>query len=276
MVDVMFGDEPGGPSASRDQVATGADRVRSDRATPQAYGTIVVVGGGCYGSYYVRQLGRASDAGALTWRRLVVVDRDPDCRVAREPAAGATIVTREWVEFFAEFLDAAAGSPDDAAADAIVPSPLMPHLLFDWIVARTRSRWPDREVSVRAVDEPPAVPWQRSSPDGNTHYVSFAEWMCPINCIEPVRCPATRGPRSWSMPSAIAGYVGALRARGHNLAGPFVFHCTHRAYGVGMIDVRSVIDADAAIGEMAVHGPADVLIGTMSHCHGALGRLAIG
>ena len=77
------------------------------------------------------------------------------------------------------------------------------------------------------------------------------------------------------MPTAIAGYVGVLRARGHNLAGPFVFHCTHRAYGVGMIDVRSVIEADAAIAEIGSHGPAEVLIGTMSHCHGALGRLAI-
>src|SRR3954468_6789507 len=55
-------------------------------------GTIVVVGGGCYGSYYVRQLSRAADAGALSWERLVVVDRDPECRVARAKA-GATAGT---------------------------------------------------------------------------------------------------------------------------------------------------------------------------------------
>lgn len=277
----MFADERGAPWASLDAVpppapTRGADRAGSPRPTPQTYGTIVVVGGGCYGSYYVRQLARASNAGALTWRRLIAVDRDAGCRVAREPAAGVEVVAREWVDFFAEFLDGAAGDPGSIVADAIVPSPLMPHLLFDWIVARSRTRWPDRDVRVRPVEEPPAVPWQRSSPDGTTHYVSFAEWMCPINCIEPARCPATRGPRSWTMPSAIAEYVGALRARGHNLAGPFVFHCTHRAYGVGMIDVRSVVDADAAIREIAEPGPVDVLVGTMSHCHGALGRLAIG
>ncbi len=35
--------------------------------TVQDYGTIVIVGGGCYGSQYVRQLGRASLAGVMTW-----------------------------------------------------------------------------------------------------------------------------------------------------------------------------------------------------------------
>ena len=77
------------------------------------------------------------------------------------------------------------------------------------------------------------------------------------------------------MPTAIAEYAGTQRAAGHKLAGPFVFHCTHRAYGVGMIDVRSVVEADAAVAAMAASGPADVLLGTMSHCHGALGRLTI-
>jgi hypothetical protein len=131
-------------------------------------------------------------------------------------------------------------------------------------------------VAIRPLDGTPDVPWQRASPDGNTHYVSFAEWMCPINCIEPARCPATRGPRGWTMPVAIGAYVDAQRAAGHNLAGPFVFHCTHRAYGVGMVDVSSVIAADAAIREIAEHGPADAIVGTMSHCHGAIGRLEIG
>lgn len=245
------------------------------RSAPLTFGTIVIVGGGCYGSYYLRQLGRAASAGALTWRRLIVVDRDPACRAAREQTHGVEVVIRDWAAFFAGYLDAAAYHPESAARDAIVPSPLMPHLLFDWVVERSRARWPGRHVAVRPLGEPPNVPWQRSSPDGNTHYVSFAEWMCPINCIEPARCPATRGTRSWTMPTAIAQYVGAERARGHNLAGPFVFHCTHRAYGVGMIDVSSVVDADAAIRYLAEQGPADVLVGTMSHCHGAIGRLEI-
>ncbi len=55
---------------------------------PQRYGTIVVVGGGCYGSYYVRQLERAVERRApSTIERIVVVDRDPGCAVAAALAA---------------------------------------------------------------------------------------------------------------------------------------------------------------------------------------------
>jgi hypothetical protein len=243
--------------------------------TPQAYGTIVIVGGGCYGSYYLRQLGRARSANALAWRRLLVVDRNEDCLAARE-RGDAEIVVREWADFFADFLAAAADDPDTFAQSAIVPSPLMPHLLFDWVVDRARHRWAGRHVAIQPLAVAPDVPWQRASADGRTHYVSFAEWICPINCIEPARCPATRGERTWTLPSAIAGYVEAQRASGHKLAGPFVFHCTHRAYGVGMVDVSSVVAADAAIQALAERGPVDALVGTMSHCHGALGRLEIG
>ena len=80
-----------------------------------------------------------------------------------------------------------------------------------------------------------------------TQYVSFAEWMCPINCIEPARCPHTRGARSWSIPIAVREYVDDERESERVLEPPLVFHCTHRAHGVGMIDVADVIDADAAI-----------------------------
>src|SRR5918993_4682987 len=102
-----------------------AGAMSADR-TPQAYARIIVVGGGCYGSYYVRQLLRARSAGALSFDRLVVVDRNEACPVAtawaHEP--DVTMVRSEWAPFFDEYLGAAAaaGVP---VTDAIVPSPLM-------------------------------------------------------------------------------------------------------------------------------------------------------
>jgi len=106
--------------------------------------------------------------------------------------------------------------------------------------------------------------------------VSFAEWMCPINCIEPARCPETRGERTWSMPVAVRGYVDSERAAGRALEPALVFHCSHRAYGVGMIDVRDVIEADRAISVAAAARPARFLVGTVSHCHGALRVVEVG
>ena len=263
-------------------MSTAADTFAADssaaRSRPfQRFGRIVIVGGGCYGSYYLRQLGRAQRAGAADWDELIIVDRDPACAVSQGPSDAlpprTRLVVAEWHSYFDDYLSAAAGDAE-RRRDAIVPSPLMPHLLADWLAARARRRWPDRAVRTEPLLVAPNVPWQRAGEDG-THYVSFAEWMCPINCIEPTRCPHTRGPRTWSLPNALRDYVDAERSRGRALEA-LVFHCTHRTFGVGMIDVADVVDADATIARDGVQGAASFLIGTVSHCHGALRRLAIG
>lgn len=242
------------------------------RAPPERYGDIVVVGGGCYGSYYVRQLRRARDAGALDWDRLIVVDRDPACAVSAD-ADGLTLQTRDWTLFFGEYLAAAAARASAAsgmsARDAIVPSPLMPHLMAQWVVSRARARWPGRPMRLAPLDGAVDVPWQRAGDDG-THYVSFATWECPINCVEPRTCPHTRGPRAWSLPPTLRAFVETERLRGRRLEGPAILHCEHRAYGVGMFDVAAVVAADALVAEVAAARAAAVLIGTVSHCHGAL------
>lgn len=240
------------------------------------YASIVIVGGGCYGSYYVRQLLRARDAGALTFTRLLVVDRNAACQVAGATAAESdvTLVLRDWESFFDEYLDGAARQAP-ANADAIVPSPLMPHLMFDWLMRRARARWPHRVVERRSLPRAPNVPWQRAMP-GGTHVVSFAEWTCPVNCVEPAMCPVIKGPRTWSMPQAVRAYVRAAQRSTTPLAGPVIFHCEHRSYGVGMFDTQAVLDGDALVAGAAEHSPADVLVGTVSHCHGALDVLHVG
>jgi hypothetical protein len=233
------------------------------------YGAIVVIGGGCYGTYYVRQLRRAREREALTFERIVVVDHDDQCAVARENPADVQVVIADWTEYFAGFL----GS-DARGHDAIVPSPLMPHLLFQWLEQRARDLFPQRRVAVEMPGAMTGIPWQREGGE-STRYVSFAEWMCPVNCIEPHVCPHTRDVRSWSLPPSVAANVVEARARGEQLDGPAIFHCTHRAYGVGMIDVRDVLESERMLTESVGSGSGRLLVGTVSHCHGALGVLVV-
>ncbi|MFL5576471.1 MAG: hypothetical protein ACJ79S_10935 [Gemmatimonadaceae bacterium] len=303
----------GAPAAAAEGAHLSSPLPTAGREGRTGYGTIVIVGGGCYGSYYLRQLTRAKDAGAISYDRLLVVDRDPGCRVARAaagpavsgaaaaPSAAAVaaaggpprdqdapelavarhhfdalrIEVAGWRDFFARYLDDACAEPGRRRNDAIVPSPLMPHLMFDWLLARARARWPGRHVHSAPLEREPSMPWQRAAPDG-THYVSFAEWMCPINCVEPALCPEIRGPRTWSMPPALRAYADAERARGRPVAGPVIFPCVHRAYGVGMFDVADAVAADAALAGADGPGAFRVLVGTVSHCHGALGVIEVG
>jgi len=232
------------------------------------------VGGGCYGTFYAGQLERARDRGAVEYARLLVVDRDPACRAARElpPDPARRLVTREWGAFFDEYL---AGGGEGDAADAIVPSPLMPHLMFGWLVRRARARWPGREVVPAALDLAVGTPYDVRAPDG-TRYVSHADWLCPTHCIEPALCPIIRAPRSWEMEDTLAEYVARLD-RVRPTRGPVLFITRHRVYGVGMFDAAAVRGGDRKVAEAGGRGePVDVVVGTISACHGAVSLLRLG
>lgn len=237
---------------------------------------VIVVGGGCYGTFYAAQLAKARQRGKAQFRRVIIVDRDPACRARAElgEADDRRFVSRDWTGFFHEFLrDAARGG---AADDYIVPSPLMPHLMFEWVVARARERWPGRAVEVAPVPGTPGTPYDRTGPD-HTRYVSFADWICPTHCIEPAVCPATGSARTWEMPEALRGLAERLRAAGEPVHGPALFVCRHHVFGVGTFAVEAVLEGDALVAAAGERGaPAAVLVATVSSCHGAVNLLRLG
>jgi hypothetical protein len=268
----------------------------------QRYAEIVVCGGGCYGGYYVRQLLRARAAGALDVGTITVVDQDPDAPVlrlitaierddqdgvhrhawrmrARDASAPAgedaiglyhnaplKAACEPWADFFRRWFSVS----DEEAGErrAVVPSPLMPNLLADWVGERIRAHRPAVQLARVPLSVTPYTPWQRASADPS-HYASFATWMCPINCIEPPRCPETRGPRDWSMPVTVAATAAAAAAAGQGYDVVAVFHTTHRLYGVGMFDRQDAGAADRRIADAPQERPLRVLVASASHCHAA-------
>jgi hypothetical protein len=242
-----------------------------------AFRDVVIVGGGCYGTFYAGQMLRAAERGKAAYRRLLIVDRDPGCRFAREIGGDDTrhLVLEEWNDFFDRYLAVVAPSAPGAPGDAIVPSPLMPHLMYEWLLRQARARWPSRRVETRPVPVGPGTPYDVSAPDG-TRYVSYADWICPTHCIEPAICPVIRAPRMWEMADAMEGLTRKLDLV-HPTAGPVLFMCEHRVFGVGMFDVSAVLAGDAAVASAGAPGlPVDVLIGTVSSCHGAVNLLHLG
>jgi hypothetical protein len=238
---------------------------------------VVIVGGGCYGSFYAGQLERARARGRAAYRRLLIVDRNPACQVAREPGDDDTrqLVMQDWGGFFDAYLGSVSPPAPGEPPDAIVPSPLMPHLMYEWLVRRAQDRWPDRLVETRPVLEGPGTPYDNAAPDG-TRYVSFADWICPTHCIEPAICPVIRAPRTWEMADAMEGLARQLDHT-HPTAGPVLFVCEHRVFGVGMFDVSTVLAGDAVVERAGRPGsPVDVLVGTVSSCHGAASLMHLG
>ena len=234
-------------------------------------GEVVIVGGGCYGTFYARQLLQARDRGKATFSRLLIVDHDPACQFQRElgQAPDRTLTVEDWDPFFDRYL---ATRPAGPSADVIVPSPLMPHLMYHWLVRQARQRWPGRDIQTRPFPQGPGTPYDQSAPDG-TRYVSFADWLCPTHCIEPALCPVTRAPRTWEMADAVTQLTRRL-GETRPVAGPVLFHCQHLVFGVGTFPVTQVLAGAARVCEAGSAGTAvDIPVATLSSCHGALNLL---
>jgi hypothetical protein len=235
---------------------------------------IAVVGGGCYGTFYARQLLQARARGKAEFVRLLVVDRDPECQFRREVGTSdlAHLVVSDWDDFFDAWLSTTVAADPPSV---IVPSPLMPHLMYHWLLRRARARWPGRLVETRAVPRGPGTPYDRAAPD-DTRYVSFADWLCPTHCIEPALCPITRAPRTWEMADALRDLTTALGEE-QTTAGPVLFSCEHQAFGVGTFSVAEVLAGDALVAEAGAAGAeVAVVVGTISSCHGAVNLLHLG
>jgi hypothetical protein len=235
---------------------------------------VVVIGGGCYGSFYAGQLAQARLRGRIEFRSVLVVDRDPQCQAVRESRIGVGFqsVVSEWGSFLDRFLDHPAPAPD-LPGDAIVPSPLMPHLLAEWLERLAGRIAPSRLVTRTVAALPFGTPYDVLAPDG-TRYVSFADWLCPTHCIEPHVCPVIRAPRTWEIREALVDYTARLD-RVRPTAGPAVFLTRHRAFGVGMFDVAEVREARAALERALTDPPMDLVVGTVSACHGAVTVLRV-
>lgn len=239
-------------------------------------GDVIIIGGGCYGTFYTRQLEAASSRGKAVYQRLLIVDRNPDCQASRElePADRRELIIAEWGDFLDQYL----AGPDAAASDGVVvPSPLMPHLMYQWLVRRAEQRWPGRIVETRPITIAPGTPYDTAAPAPDyTRYISFADWLCPTHCVEPALCPVIRAPRSWEMADALVTLTRKLN-REHPTAGPVLFQCQHTVFGVGTFSVAAVLAGDQVVAEAGAGlQEADILVGTISSCHGAVNLLHLG
>ena len=233
-----------------------------------ALGDVVIIGGGCYGSFYTGQLLEGRERGLLTFGRLLVVDRDPSCQVAREKVAvpGVALVIAEW----SDFLDGYLAGLMPREGDVIVPSPFMPHLFREWLLRRGRARWPGRELSTGPLPGEVGTPYERQGGDAAT-YLSWADWICPTHCTEPALCPAIRAPRTWTMPATLTAFTARQGA-----SGPLLFEVRHLVHGVGGFTTAEVLAADARLVEIGARGPGEVIVSTTSHCHAAAGVIRLG
>jgi hypothetical protein len=78
------------------------------------------------------------------------------------------------------------------------------------------------------------------------------------------------------MADTVRDLAEQLRANGRVVSGPALFVCKHQVFGVGMFSAESVRAGDRLVEETGAKGDAaEILVGTISSCHGALNLLRL-
>jgi hypothetical protein len=241
-----------------------------------------VIGGGCFGRFYARQLLRYADRGGPV-AAIEVVDRDPHCAVAREITdPRLTLVVADWADHVSLLLPAAMAriAAGGEVRDRLVPSPFASHVLLE---AMRRAAAPAARVVGPGESQPLftgiPTPFHRLLDSGSAA-LSFATWICPVNCIEPATCPAISGPLDWEM----AGTVKAALPAGESAVRSLhVLACLHEAFGVGTIPIADLARESLALRAAAecfartpAGTPGYAVIATVSTCHGLAGALRLG
>ncbi len=268
-----------------------------------------VMGGGCYGTFYARQLLRARAAGALRVDEIGVVDAAP--RPAALDRLGSAPPLRHYHESWDDFLDrtlaaydlAASGEPPDdggvvpeaagaegvelspeggrplsSRSDILVTPPFTPHLALAWLLRTLPRRGDGLRWRLEPFALQPETPFRHQA-DGGPLLLSHADWICPVNCIEPERCPKIRAPRAWDMDATAGDLASSLAHVDQPVDVVELFHCHHIAYGVGGYPLARLPAAAQSVLRAAARGRerrglvVRALVGTISHCHGALNLL---
>ena len=227
----------------------------------------VIFGGGCYGSFYARQLLRAAQAGKpITAITIIDHNAHPPARnVSDSPLLN--FVQQDWDAFCDVFF----GNLSPDSTDQIVPPPFTPHLPLRWLLRRLEGGRPDMRWSLEPIGRMPGTPFQHQSPNGPLT-LSHADWTCPVHCVEPALCPMTHGPRYWDVARTVDAWSHALAEAGQKIAQIHLFQCLHYSHGVGTYPAAKVAEAhrDLAAADPTPGEPLRFLVGTVSHCHGAI------
>ena len=90
---------------------------------------IIVIGGGCYGTFQTRRLLKAIDAGRIgADARIVIIDRNGSPPAKAEFSGDSRVVfaKSDWSSFLTSYFLEYAGN-----GDQLIPAHIAPHLLFD-------------------------------------------------------------------------------------------------------------------------------------------------
>ncbi len=235
----------------------------------------IVFGGGCFGTHHTHHIEKGRARGRISPNsRIIMVDRNahPPALDLPEIAQNRhlTYLRSDWLDYMKSAWDTL---PPNAQA---IPAPVAPHLAFDWMVWSVQQRLGEHAISVEPMEHNfGGLPYEYLAPAG-VRYISAANWICPTNCRAPHICPMIRDVRTWELADTVNAYA---QSHAESTAAAIVLQPRFRVPGVDTLRVHEYTEARDRILTLASQpemAGKEIVVATVSPCHGAVSLLKIG
>ncbi|EKD41285.1 MAG: hypothetical protein ACD_73C00778G0002 [uncultured bacterium] len=220
---------------------------------------IIVLGGHRLSTTYIRHLLKAKANGLIHFDQLSFIDPHTDPCALKEIREPLHFINQTYTQGLQQIFESTA--IDDLAQMCVIPDHTAPHVLFqlfiDWLKAK------NIETKIIPFVQDLNLPFQKTL-DSGICAISYATWICPLECEEPDTCPAINNKRHWDF----AKFLKEIKFEG--LGHLSLFGCNQLAYGVCEIPLLLIRDEFQKLTQSLKPGDT-FLVGTHSKCHGILG-----
>ncbi len=220
---------------------------------------IYVLGGHALACHYIKHLLHARDEGLISFKAIHFVDENPNAKAFTEFGHLATGHTASYASFIGELLQ------NSKSTGTIIPDHTAPHVFFQVFLKLLKEH---PETKDRTISLTPSalldLPFEKKLDQGLTA-LSYATWVCPLECEEPDHCPAIDKPRSWTMATSLKDKLQSDSVH--------ILECEQLAYGVAHIPLTAIRkEWEALFNHMINHKEGTFSVATVSKCHGILGE----
>ncbi|MBI4412500.1 MAG: hypothetical protein HY541_08455 [Deltaproteobacteria bacterium] len=251
----------------------------------QIKGPIYVLGGGPLGCHYIGEIIRAKKEGLIDYPELFFIDPHSDVLAVTKFKNEALHIENTYTGFLEELIVKRSATGEEAGL--LIPDHSAPHVLFRVFLDLIQNDKRFGERTTRIVSFPakgddfPKTPFLKTL-DSGICAVSYAQWVCPLECQEPNICPAINQERSWNFNETFSHYTrDHIESVTNHLAGgpaasTHLFSCIQLVHGVAFIPIDHLFhEWDRLVHKLESQLKVELLVSTFSKCHGIIGKAMI-
>lgn len=231
---------------------------------------IYVLGGHALSLEYMERLLRAKTKGLLPFEKLYYIDENPECIAAKKIGNQAQRIPKTYDDFLLDLME----SNKSETNSFVIPDHTAPHVLFRLFLNFLDKKGKDLGIQSNVIpyNEDLKLPYQKLL-DSGICALSFATWICPIDCDEPDHCPGIDNSRTWDFQKTFEHYD-----QNETLKSVHLFYCDQLAYGVVGISSLKLNQEWKNLWKKTTSLQNESLtleVATFTKCHGIIGRAKI-